>query len=289
MVPWSVNKSDVLKSKKPSTLESMVLAGGTALVCVNFTHPLDLYKTRLQAGNMNLAKLIRDEGLLSLWKGISPAYFREGTYTSIKLGCYGPIKRLLGCDGPDATFLPKFLSGSLSGGLGTIVGNPFDVLKTKGMTNKGANISMIGTINEMYSNQGITGFYRGFTANVSRACVLNGTKMSCYDQIKGMVIEYTNWERKDLRCQTLSAFGAGFFMSCTTAPFDMVRTTLMNQPTDRVIYKGFKDAAMTVFKEQGILGFYKGFLPMWGRFAPQATLQLVIYDNLLHLYGFETI
>ena len=36
----------------------------------------------------------------------------------------------------------------------------------------------------LYSQQGIGGFYRGIEANVMRAMVLNGTKMSCYDQIK---------------------------------------------------------------------------------------------------------
>ena len=29
-----------------------------------------------------------------------------------------------------------------------------------------------------------------------RACVLNGTKMACYDTIKGHVVEATGWTRK---------------------------------------------------------------------------------------------
>mmetsp|Transcript_6287 Transcript_6287/g.15869 ORF Transcript_6287/g.15869 Transcript_6287/m.15869 type:complete len:200 (+) Transcript_6287:143-742(+) len=66
-----------------------------------------------------------------------------------------------------------------------------------------------------------------------RACVLNGTKMACYDTIKGHVVEATGWTRKDPRCQFTAAAGAGFFMTCTVAPFDMLRTRLMNQPTDK--------------------------------------------------------
>jgi hypothetical protein len=34
---------------------------------------------------------------------------------------------------------------------------------------------------------GIKGFYRGIDANIMRAMVLNGTKMACYDQIKGII------------------------------------------------------------------------------------------------------
>ena len=37
--------------------------------------------------------------------------------------------------------------------------------------------------------QGVGGFYRGIDANIMRAMVLNGTKMSCYDQIKGMIVK----------------------------------------------------------------------------------------------------
>jgi hypothetical protein len=36
---------------------------------------------------------------------------------------------------------------------------------------------------------GFKGFYRGLDANIMRAMVLNGTKMSCYDQIKSLIAQ----------------------------------------------------------------------------------------------------
>ena len=41
----------------------------------------------------------------------------------------------------------------------------------------------------LMKSQGIAGFYRGIEANVMRAMVLNGTKMACYDQIKGEIVK----------------------------------------------------------------------------------------------------
>ena len=67
------------------------MLGTTAVISVNFTHPLDLFKTRLQADSFNLNNFIKNEGITSFWKGIKAAYMREANYTSIKLGCYGPI------------------------------------------------------------------------------------------------------------------------------------------------------------------------------------------------------
>ena len=273
-------------NKKPNIYESMGIAGTTAIISVNFTHPLDLYKTRLQAGNFNLNTLLKEEGVLSFWKGIKAAYMREATYTSIKLGCYSPIKTALNADD---SFFMKFISGSISGTFGVLVGNPFDVMKTISITNTKQNISLSGTMLNMYNQQGIGGFYRGVSANIGRACVLNGTKMSCYDQIKGYTVKVTNWERKDIKCQALSAFFSGFFMAVTSAPFDMLRTVLMNQPTDKKIYNGFFDAGIKLVKKDGPLALYKGFFPIWARFAPTTILQLVIFDNLLNFCGFQTI
>ena len=49
------------------------------------------------------------------------------------------------------------------------------------------------------------------------------------------------------------------------------------------------DASIKILKKEGPLGFYRGFFPIWGRFAPVTTLQLVVYDNLLNYFGFEAI
>ena len=272
--------------QKPNFYQSMGIAGTTAVISVNFTHPLDLFKTRLQADSFDLKKFIKNEGITSFWKGIKAAYMREATYTSIKLGCYGPIKTALNADD---NFLMKFISGSISGTMGVIVGNPFDVMKTLSMTNTNSNVSLINSMKNMYAEQGISGFYRGISANIGRACVLNGTKMSCYDQIKGICVNATGWERKNIKCQALSAFFSGFFMSVTSAPFDMIRTTLMNQPPNKKLYNGFMDAGIKLVSKGGPFALYKGFFPIWIRFAPTTILKLVIFDNLLNMGGFQTL
>jgi len=78
----------------------------------------------------------------------------------------------------------------------------------------------------------------------------------------------------------MSAFTAGFFMTCTVSPFDIMRTRLMNQPSDKKIYNGFLDCATKIFTNEGPLAFWKGFIPIWGRFAPTTCLQLLIFEQL---------
>lgn len=278
------------KKPKPGAVASMALAGTTALAAVNVTHPIEIVKVRMQTeGSFQFRNFIRSEGVTALFKGIQAAWLREISYTSVKLGGYGPIKTALGADKQDSGFLIKFLAGSLAGGAGSLCGNPFDVMKTMMMADAKKKTPLPELMGDMYRQQGIMGFYRGLEANIMRACVLNGTKMACYDTIKGKVVTATGWSRKDPLCQFTAAAGAGFFMTCTVAPFDMLRTRLMNQPTDQKIYNGFTDAAVKIFRNEGPGAFYRGFLPIWGRFAPQATLQLVIFENLLQATGYSSL
>ncbi len=182
----------------------------------------------------------------------------------------------------------KFLAGAITGGVGSVVGNPFDVLKTLAQTNTTGD-SMGTLVANLYRDQGIGGFYRGVEVNIMRACVLNATKMGVYDATKGSIVQYTGWNRKDVKTSFGAAFVAGFFMTVTVAPWDMLRTKLMNQPTDKKIYNGFVDCAKKTIQADGVLSLWRGFVPIWARFAPQATLQLLSIEVIYNAMGFKGI
>lgn len=276
------------------TLKSVAGAGGSAMITVTFIHPIDVVKTRLQVsgGSSNSTRnykslgvtgtvkvIIKEEGFKSFWKGIGAAWMREASYTSLRLGLYGPIKNLMGIKN-DSNFLMKFSAGSLAGAIGSTVGNPFDVVKTKMMASEEKNKPLGSIFKEIYQKQGFKGLYRGLEANILRAMVLNGTKMACYDNIKLSLLRNNIVKKKGILLETLSAFGAGFFMTCTVAPFDKIRTRLMNQPSDAKIYNGFVDCFTKIVAKEGPRGLWVGFIPIWGRFAPTTTFQLVIFSQM---------
>lgn len=257
-----------------------------------------MVKTRLQVsgsgGGRDYKKLgifgsvsviASEEGIAAFWKGIGAAWMREASYTSLRLGLYAPIKHAMNVK-KDSHFVMKFAAGSLAGAIGSTVGNPFDVLKTRMMASEGKTIPMSKAASDLYASQGIGGFYRGLQANVMRAMVLNGTKMGCYDQISGM-IKKSGMIPSGLPTQFMSAFSAGFFMAVTVSPFDMVRTRLMNQPPDKKIYTGFVDCVMKLIAKDGFGALYSGFVPIWARFAPTTTLQLVIFEQIKPIFGVE--
>jgi len=282
----------------PGLLTQVGMAGSAAVITVSFIHPIDVVKTRIQISaeysklgmGGTTMKVVGEEGFLALWKGVNAAWLREASYTSLRLGLYEPVKILFGANEPNTPFFKKFLAGSAAGALGSLAGNPFDVLKTKMMASAGRESLSMGNIaRELYAKQGFAGFYRGIDSNVARAMVLNGTKMGVYDQSKGYVVAATGLSKKSLGTQFLSAVIAGFFMTCTVAPFDMIRTRLMNQPADARIYNNAVDCMIKIATQEGPLTFWRGFMPIWSRFAPTTTLQLVIFEQLRTIMGMKAL
>lgn len=288
----------------PSLFKQVAGAGSAAVITVSFIHPIDVVKTRLQISGTNGARdyramgvggtvktVMSEEGVSAFWKGINAAWLRESSYTSLRLGLYEPCKIAFGCTTPEnSTFIKKFAAGSAAGALGSLAGNPFDVLKTQMMASEGAEApSIIKSAKAIKEARGIGGFYVGIDSNVMRAMVLNGTKMACYDEIKGIVCSATGMEKTHLGAQFLSAAGAGFFMTCTVAPFDMVRTRLMNQPPDAKIYSNAIDCFTKIVTQEGPQTLWRGFIPIWSRFAPTTTLQLIIFEQIRGLMGMKAL
>ena len=89
----------------------------------------------MQVGAFSFGGMMKSEGVTALWKGIQAAWLREASYTTVKLGGYGPIRNAIGAKDKNAPFYLKFAAGSLSGSIGSVMGNPFDVMKTMMMSN----------------------------------------------------------------------------------------------------------------------------------------------------------
>ena len=85
------------------------------------------------------SQLVRNEGVMALWKGYTAALARQVSYSSVMMVLYEPIRNLLCCGSispdPNNTLKPNFLqrlfSGGVAGGVGIAIFNPFEVVKTQ--------------------------------------------------------------------------------------------------------------------------------------------------------------
>ncbi len=135
-------------------MTSLCLGGLASMVAGLVTHPVDTCKVRLQNSlqaeytNMlqTAGKVVRQEGFQALYKGLGAALLREGSYSTLRLGLYEPYKKMLGY--PDRHNCPvwvKLLGGLLSGGTGSVVSTPMDLVKVRLQSRQGPG-SLLGEV-----------------------------------------------------------------------------------------------------------------------------------------------
>lgn len=283
------------------TLGKMILAGLSSISAQTATHPIETIKTRMQisseAGRNNkgnystitstFKSILSTEGVSGLYKGILAANARELTYSSLRLGLYEPFKKLWKADSKDASFVRKVLSGSSAGLFAAAASSPVDFIKTRMQNWEGEAKSVIWHVKTVLNEAGVYGFYRGVQITIIRAMVINGAKLSTYDHIKARLKK--RGFKEGIKLQFLCSMTAGFVMTLVSAPFDLCRTRVFSQDAKNPKYKGLLDCLVKTVKNEQFKGLFKGFIPMWGRKGPGTVIQLVTWEQLRIISGYNSI
>lgn len=257
----------------------MQLSGISAMTAASFVHPVDTCKIRLQLPRTEATLkyksviqtgmlIAKEEGLNGIYKGLSGSLLREGTYSAMRLGFYEPCKRLLGETDPSKTPVWKrLLGGAMAGFVASGIANPADLLKTR-MQSQLAGVSkpLRWHIKEVYTSTGsVAGFYKGTTATMLRATILNAVLLGCYDTTKH-TLKNSGLFKEGIQLQFVASVAAGFWVSVFSSPADNVKTSMMTQRFDLPAspenprYKNIFDCGLQMFRREGSAFFYKGFL-----------------------------
>jgi hypothetical protein len=185
------SRADGASSRLAYCLQQMALAGVSNACAACFTNPVDVVKVRLQMDGEGATgkryrgvfhcgqTLFRDEGVKGLYRGIGASVCRELSYSGIRMGMYEPTKEMLGATDPTKTPLwLKIASGALTGATGSILANPFDLVKVRMQSATGSGgraeyssvFSALSTIGR--EGGGIRGLWRGSSPTVQRAALL---------------------------------------------------------------------------------------------------------------------
>ncbi|GAX85450.1 hypothetical protein CEUSTIGMA_g12866.t1 [Chlamydomonas eustigma] len=266
---------------KPLPFPNMFFASAVAACTAEaLTLPLDTAKVRLQVqteGNKyrgllgTIATIAREEGPASLWKGIEPGLHRQCLFGGLRIGMYEPVRNLyVGKDHKgDPPLHLKIAAGLTTGALGIMVASPTDLVKVR-MQSEGklpAGVprkypSAFAAYGIIAREEGIAGLWKGLGPNVARNAIINAAELASYDQVKQSLLA-TGVFTDNIVTHILSGLGAGFFAVCLGSPVDVVKSRVMGDKVGR--FNGVLDCFMKTAREEGIVAFYKGFAPNFGR------------------------
>ncbi|XP_067642042.1 mitochondrial uncoupling protein 4 isoform X2 [Eurosta solidaginis] len=281
------------------------------------TYPLDLTKTRLQiqgeaAVDTNTSikpkyrgmiatayGIVREEGTMKLWQGVSPALYRHVVYSGIRICSYDFLRRKLGSDENGHMTLPLWksaLCGVSAGAVSQWLASPADLVKVqiqmegkRRLMGEPARVhGAAHAFKEIIRRGGIAGLWKGSVPNVQRAALVNLGDLTTYDTIKHMIMVKLSMPD----CHTvhvLSSICAGFVAAIMGTPADVVKTRIMNQPTDDkgrgLLYKGSVDCLRQTVNKEGFAALYKGFLPCWIRMAPWSLTFWLSFEQIRSMIG----
>jgi len=296
---------DVAEPKQPFALSPTFLVlkpffFGSIAACASTlcVQPIDMVKVRLQlsgeGGKASSnpikmgARIIKEEGVAALYKGLSAALLRQLTYGTARLGMFRTFTDKL--QNPDGSLdFSKRVGCSLTaGGLAAVLGTPADAALVRMQADRTLpveqrrNFRHVGhALSVTVKEAGFMGMFVGTGPTVIRAMSLNVGMLSSYDQIKS---ELEN--RTDLSNTAVTAcakLASGFFASAFSLPFDFIKTRLQKQtagPDGKMPYGGIMDCARKVAAKEGMGAFYNGFWTYYVRISPHVMISLLILEKL---------
>ncbi|XP_067004984.1 mitochondrial dicarboxylate carrier [Anabrus simplex] len=267
------------------------LASAGAACC---THPLDLLKVHLQTqqeAKLTMirltSKVVRENGILALYSGISASLLRQLTYSTTRFGIYEVAKQTIAPAGEKIPFYQMIALAAASGAAGGFVGTPADMvnvrmqndIKLSAELRRNYRHAFDGLI-RVYHEEGVRGLFSGASTATGRAVLMTVGQLSFYDQVKMVLLNYGL--RDDLGTHFLASLTAGAVATSLTQPLDVLKTRAMNAKPGE--YKNLWHIILHTAK-LGPLGFFKGFVPAFVRLGPHTILTFVFLEQLRKHFG----
>ncbi|CAI2374305.1 unnamed protein product [Moneuplotes crassus] len=176
--------------------------------------------------------------------------------------------------------LKHFITGAIAGAVSRTTTCPLERLKILRQTSvkSYSKLSLDQAMMKIYRNEGIIGFYKGNGVNIFRASPCAALEFLFYEIYKSLLIkpEDVGTFQSKLVCGALT----GVTANTITYPLDLVKTILSVQLNPRHYKKGIIGHLKIIYRKEGILGFYKGWVTTMIGIAPYIAIKMATFDVL---------
>lgn len=290
---------DAWNAAKPFVTGS--LSGSLATCCIQ---PIDMIKVRIQIGGAEggstspvevTKKLLREDGVSGLYRGLSAGLTRQVFYTGARLGLYDIFTEKAKVPGEKMPFWKTTACALTAGGIAAVVGNPADLSLIRMQTDtmlpeaERRNYRGVGhAFSSIIRDEGAAGLFKGALPTATRAMALNFGMLGFNTLAKDALADVGVAKGSATQVFGASAI-AGFFAAFLSLPFDYVKTQVQKMKPDPVTgavpFKGPIDCAMQQVKQGGVTRLWTGFPTYYVRIAPHAMITLIAQDQVKKMWS----
>ncbi|KAL5238007.1 hypothetical protein ACI65C_005417 [Semiaphis heraclei] len=230
-----------------------------------------------------------NEGILSLWSGLSPTLILALPATIVYFVSYEQIRCYLhDLSNPYNTNnnqnQPLWISG-ISGcvarfGAATIV-SPLELIRTKMQSKKLKYLDVHHAMQSLLKYHGYKGLWKGLGSTLLRDVPFSGIYWAMYEQIKQISGQPTSF-----MYNFMAGSIAGTFAAALTTPFDVVKTIRQIELAEKeIITEPPKKASkwtvkeiIDIYKTNGRRGIFSGLAPRIIKVAPACAIMVSTFE-----------
>lgn len=170
--------------------------------------------------------------------------------------------------------LSKHLGCTMGGaGLAEFLTLPLDTIKTHTQTHLG--ISPKQSMKQIYTYNGMKGFYQSSIPAVARQMCSSGVRLGLYSYLD----EYLQIDQKHWSNKVMLGITCGLISNFTALPFDVIKTKVQGmQGSHRTINTW--QIPKNIWESEGLIGFYRGFRQTAQRICIISAVQLPVYFEI---------
>ena len=251
------------------TFIDLIPGASMGIVKIIIGYPFDTIKTNVQTNTnisyyKEISTLVKNRNIFSLYRGcfmpLNTAFVKRG----LQLAIFEDLNKNYS----------SFYAGLCSGTITSIISNPMNIVKVKMQTNnKQKYKNTFDCIKQIYNNDGLKGFNKGFTINIVRDSLFSSFFLGSYGYFRSYLKNY-GYDN------SISYSICGTISSITTwsilIPFDTVRTVIQTSEKNNKIEK------LTELKKKPLL-LWRGLTPMLIRAIPINIFNMVLYENIKNM------
>ena len=134
---------------------------------------------RYRSNTHAIETVLAEDGVLGLYRGFAGTTLKQAGATAFRMGTYNILKDYERTRDIPQTTLTNFANGSVAGIVTTLATQPFDTIKTRCQSSRGA--STVEAFRSIVADYGVRGFWKGTTMRLGRTVFSGGILFTAYE------------------------------------------------------------------------------------------------------------
>ncbi|XP_073703541.1 mitochondrial glutathione transporter SLC25A40 [Garra rufa] len=230
-------------------------------------------------------KIIRMEGIRSLWSGLPPTLVMAVPATVIYFTCYDQLRASLKLRMGDHSDYAPLLAGAIARVGSVTVISPLELIRTKMQSERRSYQEMRAVVRSALHNEGWRTMWRGWGPTLLRDVPFSAMYWFNYEKGKAWLCQYYNYTHPTFAITFTAGALSGSFAAIVTLPFDVAKTKrqvelgeLQAMKLSTQVSSNTYHVMKTIVAENGVSGLFAGFLPRLIKIAPACAIMISTYE-----------